>query len=341
MRLLSLTRELRSPQSPIDHCLRTSLRQLDSVTADFAQQLNGAETLARHNPGSDHPYAMVGRAIDYRIKYYFDLPSLFLLPAVRGSMWWHSGRETSDVGTALDDRVPFPMWGPGNSQVSIPRVAAALFTSLQTLLTRVHPVHTRLAADDEAWLCRHCYGLALVERQMSSAVAGEPYELKRLKPGATLDDLWEMAPGDAVADVRRLSYLFHDRHHDLFSKTVTVAPQVVLSQQIGASPDLLVERTLVDLKATMRPRLDPLWLYQVVGYALLDETDHLQLERVGFYLVRQGVFVIWDIDHLLREVTGSPTMTRERLRATFRSAVWATHTKGIHPRTPRAGHRDA
>ncbi len=81
------------------------------------------------------------------------------------------------------------------------------------------------------------------------------------------------------------------------------------------------------MKATIRPRLDLQWLYQVMAYVLLDIHAALRIERVGFSMVRQRVFVTWDVDHLIQGITGSSTCTRERLRSTLLSAIWASHTR--------------
>jgi len=327
MRLLSLTRELRDPTSPITHFLRTTFRCTERVERSFERQLRGAPTLRPIEADRDYPYALVGGAIDYRIKYYFGIPPWILVPAARSSIWWHGGIYGSDAGTALDDRVPFPIYGPGNSLHHIPRVTAELFMSLQEFLTRVAPVHQRLSLDDEAWLCRYCYGLALVDRKMTAAHANEPYELKKLQPGATLADLWDLAPRRPVGDVRQLSYLFHDHHRVLFEQQVNIAPQCVWNQRIGATADLQVEHMLIDMKTTILSRLDLRWLYQVLAYVLLDVHDALKIERVGFSMVRQGVFATWDVDHLIQVITGSSTCTRERLRSTLLSAIWASHTR--------------
>lgn len=327
MRLLSLTCEIRNPTSPVARCLRSTFRAVDLVAQDFDQQTRDATTLLPPGAGPDYPYALVGGGIDYRIKYYFAILPFLLLPAARSAQWWHSGQRSSDAGTALDDRVPFDLYGPGNSRPLIPRVVAELLTRLREFLDNVNPLYKRLEPEDEAWLCRYCCGLALVDRKMTAAHAGEPYALKSLKPGATLDDLWQLVPRAAVADVRQLSFLYYERHRDLFARKVDVAPHYVWEQRIGASADLLIDQTLIDIKTTTRPRLDPLWLYQVIAYVLLDVRDTMAIDRIGFYLARQGLLVTWDFEELLWLATGSREMTRERLRATLLSAIWATHAR--------------
>lgn len=84
------------------------------------------------------------------------------------------------------------------------------------------------------------------------------------------------------------------------------------------------------MKTTIRSRLDLRWLYQVLAYVFLDVHDTLRIERVGFYMVRQGVFVTWDVDQLIRVITGSSPTTRELWRGL------ALHTRSDHQR-PSAG----
>jgi hypothetical protein len=56
------------------------------------------------------------------------------------------------------------------------------------------------------------------------------------------------------------------------------------------------------------------WLYQVVGYALLDFGGSLRITGVGFYLARQGVFVRWPLQQLLERLSGVPNVPIKDLR---------------------------
>jgi hypothetical protein len=80
-------------------------------------------------------------------------------------------------------------------------------------------------------------------------------------------------------------------------------------------------RYVIDFKTTIHPKLDPLWLYQVLGYVLLEAERHLGLEGMGFYLVRQGKFVGWTLQSLIPALTGSKSTTIEHLRRGFKGSI--------------------
>lgn len=86
----------------------------------------------------------------------------------------------------------------------------------------------------------------------------------------------------------------------------------------GADADLILDGCLYDVKTTLRPRrgLTPM-LRQLLGYALLDWGDELELDRVGFYWSRQGKWMSWRLDDLIGE-SASPAESIEGLREEFR-----------------------
>ena len=84
---------------------------------------------------------------------------------------------------------------------------------------------------------------------------------------------------------------------------------------IGASIDVVIDGWVVDLKTAIRPRLNPLWLYQILGYALLEPVNVVSTAGVGFYLTRQGVFVGWSLPSLIEAVTGVKGATIDPVEA--------------------------
>ena len=87
----------------------------------------------------------------------------------------------------------------------------------------------------------------------------------------------------------------------------------------GADADLVVSRCLYDVKTTVNPRDQlPANVRQLIGYALLDWHDRYGLERVGFYFARQGRWMDWPLELLVKETTGDPHATLSGLRDEFR-----------------------
>lgn len=127
MRLLSRTREIRNHESPISRVLRSTLANVECIQQEAVRQLQGTSMLRPVAPTPNYPYALVGGGIGYWIKYHFGITPHGLLPAARPAGWGHGG-EFSDVGAGPDDRVPFALYGPEQSQDKVLRVAVALVT---------------------------------------------------------------------------------------------------------------------------------------------------------------------------------------------------------------------
>lgn len=61
--------------------------------------------------------------------------------------------------------------------------------------------------------------------------------------------------------------------------------------------------TLLDIKTVTSARdLDRvmLWLWQILGYALLDVTDRWRIRRIGLWLTRHGLILHWPVDQALQ-----------------------------------------
>jgi hypothetical protein len=74
---------------------------------------------------------------------------------------------------------------------------------------------------------------------------------------------------------------------------------------------------LIDCKTTVRPDpLQPEWIYQLLGYALLDLIDAYHLCSVGIYLARQARLVTWPLAELLTTLTGGTDWSWPSYRTT-------------------------
>jgi hypothetical protein len=123
-----------------------------------------------------------------------------------------------------------------------------------------------------------------------------------------------------IDDLCAMSTLFCERYQELFLRPHTLNPTFVGSPDVGgADADMVVGGCLIDMKATIQPKLDPEHLYQLAGYLLLDYTDRYHINAVGIYMVRQGVLFTWPVSEFLRQLTGDDTATVESLRQAFRA----------------------
>ena len=91
----------------------------------------------------------------------------------------------------------------------------------------------------------------------------------------------------------------------------------------GADADLTLDGCLYDVKTTMTPRRNlPFDLRQLIGYTLLDWNDELGLKRVGFSFSRQGKWMSWQLEDVIRRTTGNPTATLKGVREQFRRVAF-------------------
>ncbi|MFI9296656.1 ATP-dependent helicase [Streptomyces gardneri] len=68
----------------------------------------------------------------------------------------------------------------------------------------------------------------------------------------------------------------------------------------GADADFITGGLLIDCKATTRPhQIGTAQVQQLAGYLLLDYDDAYRIDRVGFYLSRQGGLITWSVTEFL------------------------------------------
>lgn len=314
--MVSATEEIRHSGSLISRFLRTEFPVLDDLGADFQAQLKDAETLMPKDPNPDYPWSLVGTAIDYRLRFLFEILPVTRLQAFRSAQWSF----IADTGSALDERVPFTYGPEGRMSVSMPRVSAELFIALRDFLRRVRPARRSLSHNDKAWLCRYCAALALVDTKVTQKLRTGTHPLQTLPSGSTLDDLFALIPKQAVVDIYTLSRRFQDTAaRTWMASSVTFDPHVWVGN-IGASPDVMVGDCLLDLKTTLRPRLERMWLDQLLLYALVVSDRH-RVQHLGFHLVRQARTVSWPMEDFVERAAGRSKVDIEQLSLQFFSVA--------------------
>lgn len=91
----------------------------------------------------------------------------------------------------------------------------------------------------------------------------------------------------------------------------------------GADADTILDGLLVDVKATVMPKVTAEMLRQLLGYALLDYGDRYGMREVAVYMARQTRLVRWDLGDLLLRESGGPEEDLAALRSVFRDALRA------------------
>jgi len=199
--------------------------------------------------------------------------------------------------------------------------ATQFFEQLENELRRIQPIKRRLANDDEEVMARYCIILALYEE---FARSGYGFLSPLYTKPNTLEGLLSVAEGHWVQDMCSLSHRFYDAFADLFDKpNIVLNPTFAGSRDVGgADADLIVDGCLIDIKTTISPKLDKLWVYQLLGYTLLDYSDLERIRSVGILYTRQGILIQWSLEELFSIIYGgSQKCDLSALRQEFRNVL--------------------
>ena len=297
---MSLTSHLNTLSSPVGQFIKERFSHTAIITKDTNLKLRNSVTLlpATH----PWPYDKIGGAIDYRIRYSFDVTPSKQLTAWTGA---HMLPFQFEDGGLVE--------GPYSLEL-----IETFFTSLDDMVETIRPVGRRLTMNEERIMARYCFILALFE---------EVYRSDRYKDGPLLvpsprqsiDELLAMPEDAWIDDLSQLSLLFYDRYHDLLSLPFVLNPTFSGSNDVGgADADLIVDRCLIEIKTSKLAKIEPSWLRQLVGYLLLDYTDEHHIQSLGIYMARQGLLFSWTVDEFLYILTGNTEVSLSQLRQEFR-----------------------
>lgn len=207
---------------------------------------------------------------------------------------------------------------------SIPVLFRQFSESLGDVLKRLSPVGRLLERPEEEMLSRYCILLALFQEWSPY----DSYKSPLLLPAQdrTVSGLLSIVKPHWVEDLCRLSWLFHKRHEYLLSR-----PAIFEASFEGtgwASADLIIDNCVIEIKASIKPRLEKQWLYQVVAYALLDHKNSYRLREVGIYMARQGCLLRCPLRDLLNVLHGRKISSLRKLRKKFQK-ICRNSAKGL------------
>ena len=283
-----------------------------SLVRSQNRALRSLETIKPQSGGV--PYALLGTAIDYRIRFYFQDAINQRLVAQQGAALLVSEGGTLDLGNvSFVDFEPGPRPYPTLAAPSV----SDFFDALNEFVLAL-PAAELLEQYDEETLCRFCVVLAYFEQAYRAGperLADSPLPSNR---SPTVDDLLSIVRDDWVKDLAAQSQLFHARAGDRVTQPHRLNPTFGGSNDVGgADADLIIGSTLIDIKATVHPKISRLWLWQLLGYALLDYSDQYSIGRVGVYLSRQGHFVEWPVEELAQAISSRGAISWDVTRHAF------------------------
>ena len=193
------------------------------------------------------------------------------------------------------------------------------FSWLDALTNDNRPVARRLPISEEDELHRHCVVLALMEEVFRT---GRLDGVLATGEFSDAESLIGIAEPHWIDDLRELSGEFYDRFNHLLPLPHVLNPTFDGSGDVGgADADMIVDGVLLDIKTTVRPGISSDWIWQLLGYVLLDYADHDQIDGVGLYMSRQGMLIQWDLEEAMRSLCAEEPPNLEELRNRFRGLV--------------------
>lgn len=305
---MSLTSHLRNKNSPICKFLTEAFPNIKPFLAEARKRVRDAPTA---KPIGRVSYGTIGTAIDYRIRYYFGVTQPSQLIAWNGA----SRTVVLTVETEHGEATVYPADGLQLDK----DLVDGFFERLTAFLNDTDPVHRRLTSDEEAELARYCYVLALfdeIARSPSTARRSALFEHKF----RNVDELLELPPMIGIDDMCGLSEIFFKGFNDKFDLPATLNPTFSGSPDVGgADGDIILNRTLLDVKTTIKSEISPQWIYQLLGYALLDYDNEYDLTGVGLYMARQGLQIDWSFEEVQNGLAAVPNTPIASLRKQFKS----------------------
>ena len=300
---MSLTSFLKDNRSPISKFFKTYCPNTKRLLSDARRQIRKSDIIL---PNEDVQWSTIGTAIDYRIRYYFGVTPNHELVAHRGAQLLSRDED-------------------GKFDFSLRPEHVAFFCSLDDFLTANSPAGTKLSEPVEDELNRYCVVLALMEVIFR---AGPMRDTTRWDDYPDAESLLSIPPPHWIDDMRELSWKFYDDHSSLFSLPCILNPNFDGSHDVGgADADLLVDGTLIDVKTTKQNAIDPKWIWQLLGYVLLDYSERHQIRSIGLYMARHGILFKWDIEDAIEMLCGCPSKSGcscldiETLRVIFRAVA--------------------
>ena len=338
---MSLSSELASRDGTVRGFLETHFPETSGLRERWNEVMGVIEPVTPNGPGRP-PYSTIGIAFDYRLRFAFDAASDIggLLAAMPAQILSLAASEDGPFIAGPKGpfvlRPTFQILDERPSDLNLEQIAAIrgirlldlrvgvllpeYFSTLDDDLARLAPTAKRLQPEDEDLMDRHCYVLALLDELFRGGyrIRSPLYNTPPKTPPQSLLELGANWSQDLAA----LYGLFWDKHRSLFDLPVTTNPYFAGSAAIGgADADLIIDHQLIEIKTTIKPTLRREWVWQLIGYLLLDWDDTHEISGLGVYSSRHGALVTWPLNEFLGYASNQKPRAITRLREEFRQIV--------------------
>ncbi|MFG2948420.1 hypothetical protein [Streptomyces adustus] len=287
---MSLTSHLKDPHSAISRFLAEQLPDTRAVLADLRKRLAcfPAPVRPRAGAGLKPEYRMLGHTIDHRLRISLGAPT------------------GSPIKEGIERAVLDDDGWPSRKVIRAVQKAGDLMVQELTRYESDAGQPLCLAAADEDRLIRLCHVASSFEAIFRHGGWMRGNSLGLCTPEASLDDLLNAVADYVVDDIRQQMQLAahpgpFENLRLLPADARICGPVFVGSLAVGgADADFILDRALIDCKATINPdRLHREAVYQLAGYLLLDHSDTHAMSTVALYLSRQGALIGWSVEDFL------------------------------------------
>ncbi|MGW4049518.1 UvrD-helicase domain-containing protein [Streptomyces sp. NPDC004779] len=281
---LPLTGQLGYARSPMSLFMSRHLPHPEQLVGTYHQRVRELPHPVQPMDERRPDWAALGHTIDYRLR--------LSLGGGLGDAVAHGVRLLGSR-TSLDGAPAGP-------------VRAALHTAGTRLLARVQAHRDGSAPLGAGDLTRLCHVAGYFEAVYRNGVFPRRRNLLAQADAATsLDDLTAAVAAYVLEDISEQMQLAEEPFTPLRilpAEQRVCGPVFAGSTDLGgADADFITGGLLIDCKATTHPhQIGTTQVQQLAGYLLLDYDDAYGIDRVGFYLSRQGGLITWSVPEFLR-----------------------------------------
>lgn len=229
--------------------------------------------------GDGYPWGTAGTAFDYRLRYLYQTANPDTFTAAHGAHML--GMRTRRAGGS--------------------RLWRQLIAALPPAAAGIRP-----SDDADRVLAQLCVALAWFEELYRMGPRWRRHPLVTTGPDATLPELLNRVDDRVVKDAVAMTRLFVEQHPELLGAAeVVLNPTFGRSADLGgADADLILDRLLLEVKASKAVTLRSAVVWQLVGYLLADTDDVLGIDRVGLYFARHGLLWTFPVSWFLARLAG-------------------------------------
>ncbi|TLX16309.1 hypothetical protein [Rhizobium sp. MHM7A] len=292
---MSLTSEVLSAKSQTRMFIDEHVPHLKEVTKRLRSRIRQQNFEPDNTYSRAISYAFAGSAIDYRLRAFFS-NDFYRSPAIIEGISW---LERTDNGQNPWFNIDAIFRRTSATDHSL---AARLFDFLDEFVARERPAGKQLLPDSERTLASIsvlCAGIDACCRRSFEAL-----DYVRSLGDKDVQAMLSKLDRAIIDDVSSVFARFFIQNAARFrdAKNVHVGATFSGSEHIGgADCDLILDRTLIDFKASKLPNIRLEYVYQLIGYFLLDYEDEYQIRAFSLCFPRHLFWLDFEVSELFDE----------------------------------------